>query len=426
MFSIPEGNLIPQGLRDLLPTDSRKKRFIENAVAGILENCGFSQITPPTFEYLSTFSRGLSGKIQKDMYKLIDRDGNILALRPEMTTSIARLVASHYAEDMPPHRFYYIGSVFRCDQPQAGWQREFSQAGAELIGVRSPVADAEMIAMAVDCLTEVGLRGFVIGVGSAAYLNGLLTEDGISDDDRDQIKEKLANKDIVALRQLVENLDIGDKTRQAFLSLHRLQGGTEVIDEAEAIAPNELCKAAAQELRDVFKAVEEFGCDSVVRVDLGTIRDLDYYTGIVFEGYIADIGFPLLGGGRYDGLMAKFGTDMPATGFAIGIERLLLAIASVQPFNSDKTVDYLIAFSPVARAAAIKKTIALRKKGISVELDINDSTLTEAVAYAKRKGITTITYFDEKSQESNHLGLDSSVDNTAAALINGTARGGIH
>lgn len=425
MFSIPEGNLIPQGLRDLLPTDSRKKRFIENAVAGILENCGFSQITPPTFEYLSTFSRGLSGKIQKDMYKLIDRDGNILALRPEMTTSIARLVASHYAEDMPPHRFYYIGSVFRCDQPQAGWQREFSQAGAELIGVKSPVADAEMIAMAVDCLTEVGLRGFAIGVGSAAYLNGLLCEPGISEEEREQIKEKLASRDIVSLRQVVESLDINDKTKQAFLSLHRLQGGTEVIDEAEAIAPNEMCRLAAQELREVFQAVEEFGCDSVVRVDFGTIRDLDYYTGIVFEGYIAEIGFPLLGGGRYDGLMAKFGTDMPATGFAIGIERLLLALASVQPLNSEKTVDYLIAFAPQARAAAIKKTIALRKKGLSVELDINDSTLAEAVAYAKRKGIATITYFDDKQQESNHHGSDSTVD-SAAALLSSAAKGGIH
>lgn len=425
MFSIPEGNVIPQGLRDLLPTDSRKKRFIENTVAGVLENCGFSQITPPTFEYLSTFSRGLSGKIQKDMYKLIDRDGNILALRPEMTTSIARLVASHYAEELPPHRFYYIGSVFRCDQPQAGWQREFSQAGAELIGVHSPVADAEMIAMAVDCLTQVGLRGFAIGVGSAAYLNGLLTEEGISDEDRDQIKEKLANRDIVALRQLVDNLDIAEKTKEAFLSLHRLQGGTEVIDEAEAIAPNDICKAAAQELREVFKAVKEFGCDSVVRVDFGTIRDLDYYTGIVFEGYIAEIGFPLLGGGRYDSLMAKFGTDMPATGFAIGIERLLLALALVQPFNSDKTVDYLIAFAPAARGAAIKKTIALRKKGLSVELDLNDSTVAEAIAYAKRKEIATITYFDENAQESNHHGSEVIADNTAA-LINGTARGGIH
>lgn len=308
---------IPYGTRDCLPGEAARKRALENRLMALFNAHGFDEIVTPTFEYLDTLTMGSNAHPDKHLYKLFDRRNRTLALRHEMTTPIARLVASRMRNAPLPVKLAYVSSVYRYERTQTGRQCEFYQAGVELIGDQAVGTDVNVIALAITALRDVGLTDFRLYLGDVRYIHGLMAELGTGEADAADIRAALERHDLVALQSH------GDLWAQVPLLL----GGPGVLDAARQLAANEQSHAALNHLAAVYAALRDRHLADFVQFDLGVVRDFGYYTGVVFEGYAPRLGCPLVGGGRYDNLLAQFGYAQPAIGFALGIERLLLALA---------------------------------------------------------------------------------------------------
>lgn len=317
---------IPAGTRDLLPGEARRRRALENQMVTVFERWGYQEVATPTLEYFDTLAIDLGEEVGEELYRLLDRDGRLLVLRPDMTTPIARLVATRLRNQPLPLRLFYLANVFRYESPQAGRLREFGQAGVELIGSSGPEADAELIALAVEALRTAGLQEFQISLGEVQVINGLMEETNLPESVIRSLKRALTQKDLVGLEDRLLEHQVPLQKREMVLGISNFHGGLEVIQESRKLTSNQRTIQALDYLEQVWSSLIKLGVDSFVRLDLGVLRGFEYYTGIVFEGYSSDLGFPLCGGGRYDNLLSKFGYPCPATGFAVGIERLLLAL----------------------------------------------------------------------------------------------------
>ncbi len=358
---------IPVGVRDLLPEEALQKRSLENAFEKTFRVWGYKEVVTPTFEYYDALSIGRGAGEDARLYKFVDRQGHILTLRPDMTTPIARLVSTKMRETSVPLRLFYMANVFSFEDPQAGRQREFYQSGIELIGDASPFADAEVISVAVEMLKASGLCNFKVSVGHVDILYGMMEELGLPDDQKGRIKAAVSNKNYVGLQELLGDFRVPASDKERFMQLITTHGGGEVIAEAGSLADNEKTRAALKVLGSVYDALEAYEITANVEIDLGVLRGLDYYTGVVFEGYSAYLGFPIMGGGRYDNLLGQFGFDCPATGFALGMERLLLSLEKEGNLrDSAFAPDYIVLYEPDMAAAAFKKARELRAAGETV------------------------------------------------------------
>jgi ATP phosphoribosyltransferase regulatory subunit len=355
---------VPAGVRDLLPGEAWRKRCLENIFEKTFRVWGYKEVVTPAFEYYDALSVGRGAEEDVLLYKFIDRQGHVLSLRPDMTTPIARLVSTRLRDGEFPLRLFYLANVFSYETPQAGRQREFCQSGIELIGDKSPFADAEAIAVAVEILKESGLKNFRVSIGHVDILYGLMEELRLPDAQKGRIKAAVGNKNYVGLQELLDEFNVPLDKKDMFMQVITLHGGKNVIEEAGKLVANARTKAALQDLDSVFKALEAYQITSYVEIDLGVLRGLDYYTGVVFEGYSAHLGFPILGGGRYDNLLEQFGFDCPATGFALGMERLLLSLEKECSDNDlCNTPDYVILYSLGKAPEAFSKARQLREEG---------------------------------------------------------------
>jgi ATP phosphoribosyltransferase regulatory subunit len=267
------------------------------------------------------------GRTAGSAYRFFDERGDLLALRSDMTIPIARLVASRFASAEPPFRFCYVANAYRAIRPQRGQMRQFAQAGVELIGADAPEGTAEVIEVLEAALDAVGLNRAVIGLGDADLYRQLLAEMGIEGAARDSLLGRLARHDLVGLEvELGELEGISDEQCEMLVALSQLRGGSEVLDEARALGGDAVERATAR-IQGTFEALETRGAADRVRVDLGLLRDLGYYSGAILEVYDPALGHILGGGGRYDRLLSRFGLDLPAAGFGLYLERLHVAQA---------------------------------------------------------------------------------------------------
>jgi len=299
-------------------------RRIENALHEVFSERGYGEVRTPTIEYDEVLARGdVAGA--RTAYRVIDEAGELLALRSDMTVPIARLVGHRYATETPPFRIHYIGNAFRAVRPQGGQMREFRQAGVELIGPDAPGGTVEVIEVLAAALDAVGLDRAVIGLGDADLFRQLLDQLGVSDAARDRILDRLVAHDLVAIEAEAGDLDgLADSDRAAIAALANLRGGAEVIERAGEIGGAAVETAIAR-IAMTYEALEERGVADRVQLDLGLLRDLGYYSGAILEVYDPALGHVLGGGGRYDGLLGRFGRDLPAAGFALYLERLHIA-----------------------------------------------------------------------------------------------------
>lgn len=358
---------IPAGVRDLLPEEALRKRILENCFERTFRAWGYQEVVTPTFEYYEALSVGRGAEEDAQLYKFIDRQGHILTLRPDMTTPIARLVSTKLTDLPMPVRLFYMANVFSYEDPQAGRQREFYQSGVELLGDDSPFADAEVISIAVEILKASGLKNFKVSIGHVDILYGMMEELGLPEDQTGRIKAAVSNKNYVGLQELFDEFDISNADKERFMQVITTHGGKEVIRAAGETTKNRKTCSALEILSRVYDALEAYEVTAYVEIDLGVLRGLDYYTGLVFEGYSAYLGFPILGGGRYDNLLGQFGFECPATGFALGMERLLLSLEREGNGNvSDFAPDYLVLYRPDQAPAAFKKARDLREEGHTV------------------------------------------------------------
>jgi len=385
---------IPEGLNDLLPEEVFKRRFLENKISQVFTKWGYQEIITPTFEFYEILAKGAGTIMKKEMIKFFDRKGNIVALRPEMTTPIARVTSTKLKGEPKPLRFYYISNVFRYDDLKTGNRKEFNQAGVELIGVNSKEADAEVIALAVECLKNSGLKKFFIDIGHINFFNGIMQSIKVKEERKQEIKEAILNKDFVLLEKILSFSDIKDKEKEFVLKMPTLRGRGEVLEEAEKMISNRLSESALKEIKEVYNLLRNYGLEEYILIDLGIIRDFDYYTGIIFEGYTDYLGFPVCGGGRYDNLCSKFGRDLPSTGFAIGLERLAIILEkeNVDSLKLERPDKYLVYYqnNKTYFRKALEVAGNLRKKGLIVELEVEKREFAEVLNYARFRGIKYI------------------------------------
>jgi ATP phosphoribosyltransferase regulatory subunit len=310
---------IPSGTRDVLPEEMRELRRIERALLDTFAEYGYGEISTPAVEFEETLrlaDLGLSPS-----YRVVDDGGELLALRADMTVPIARVVATRYATAEPPLRFCYAANAYRAVRPHRGQMREFLQAGAELVGRPGPAGTAEVLTVLCRSLHATGLRGFRVGLGDAALYPALLDAYEVPDAARTQILHELSTRDFVGIEREIAQLGLDPAAARTLSRIPRMRGGAAVL-QAES-AP---LRDALAGLREIVELLDSDVAERVI-VDLGRFPRLGYYTGAMFEVYDPGLGEPLGGGGRYDDLLGRFGRPLPAVGFALGVDRLHVALA---------------------------------------------------------------------------------------------------
>jgi ATP phosphoribosyltransferase regulatory subunit len=315
---------IPPGTRDVLPDEMRELRHLHLALIETFESRGYGEVATPAIEYDEVLARG-DGRTAASAYRFFDERGDLLALRSDMTVPIARLIATRYASSELPLRLCYLANAYRAVRPQRGQMREFAQAGVELIGAPAPQGTVEVVEVLEAALGAAGLTRAVIGLGDADLYRQLLAELGIEGETRDSILERLAMHDLVGLEAELSAVEgIGEEQCTTCVALSQLRGGAEVLEQARGLGGAAVERATAR-LQETFEALQERGVADRVRIDLGLLRDLGYYSGAILEVYDPALGHVLGGGGRYDGLLKRFGLDLPAAGFALYVERVHVA-----------------------------------------------------------------------------------------------------
>jgi ATP phosphoribosyltransferase regulatory subunit len=379
---------VPKGVRVYLPPQASLKRAIEAKLLSVFQRWGFQEIVTPTFEYYDVMALGMGEEFRDHTFKLTEQaTGRVLVLRSDITPQIARVAASILKDHPKPLRFCYNSNIFRYVEPQVGRHREVYQAGVELIGLQLPEADVEMIAIAIESLMEVGLDDFTIAVSQVEFLRGLLGQLNLPTASEKQVQQALHKKDSSALDGLMEEFQLGDGARDMLLALPNLFGGEEVITQAGRLVNNPRSEHALRNLQAVYEMLKVYGLESFILLDLSEIRGFDYYTGIVFEGFTANLGYEICGGGRYDHLIGRFGEECPSTGFAIDIEKLQMALERQGILRPRRNVDFLIMDFKPDKGDALRLAKELRRRGYRVARDIIHRDLSGSLSYARHMGI---------------------------------------
>ncbi len=349
----------PQGTKDYLSEEAANMRNIEAQIREIFRLWGYREVITPTFEYYEVLRQGLGSESDQLIFRFFDREGHILGLRSDATTPIARLAATRFADKNGVQRLCYLTNIFRYVEPGKGREREFRQAGIELIGSSAAQADAEVIELAAEVFKELGITSYRFDLGEVSFSLGVLAESGLSTREQRLIRGALLEKDFVLIEEVLAEARLPEQRRQAVEALTRLRGGLEVISQGRTLTENQQAHQGLDRLEEVYNLLPE-NLRSRVHLDLGLLKDLDYYTGVVFEGFVADLGYTVCSGGRYDRLIGGFGVERPATGFAIGLERLLELVPVIQ--EEEKSV-YLTA-AVAWRCQAQELAQNLRQAGV--------------------------------------------------------------
>lgn len=381
---------VPEGVKDTLPREAARKRWLEDKLRKVFQSWGFKEIITPTFEYLDVLLTGWGGDSLENMYKFFDRQGRILALRSDVTTPVARVMATKMKRYPRPLRLSYLANLFRYDEPQVGKQREFSQAGIELLGTCKPEADAEVIAIAIECFKAAGLTDFQISLGQVEFFRGVLDQTDLSELEKKNIILAVDRKDFLTLEKILANTSLSQEDKVLLNAVPQLYGKKEVLDKAQAKVANQHSQKALDNLREVYQILEDYGLTDYIFIDFGLVRGIDYYTGIVFKVYTRGVGFSLGSGGRYNNLVKEFGEDCPAVGFALSLERTLYALEKKENLEISINNDCLLLFPPSLRSKAWCLAGKLRAKGLKVELEVGERQLELLDEYAKEREVNTL------------------------------------
>jgi len=379
---------LPFGVSDFLPEAAAKIDYIEGRIRRVFELWGFRRIITPKLEYEDVMALGLGDGLKDRTYRFDDRQtGRLLAFPPDITPQIARIVATRLAASPLPHRISYSGRVLRQTESQTGRSREIFQSGVELIGLDSPEADAEMVAMAVESLQGLGFSDFKIDLGQVEFCRGIMAASGLKGCPLTDLLHAVARKDASAVNRIIAENPLSDASRREIGSLPRLFGGREVLETATEVVCNERSRAALDNLRQVLEILDIHGVSDSLTIDLGEIRGLDYHTGITFEGFVPGLGVPVCSGGRYDTLAGRYGFDIPATGFTFDLLSLLQALERRPELEASTTRDVLLFNMSNDRRQALEAARLLRSRGYSTARDIIRRDAASSLAYARRMNI---------------------------------------
>src|SRR5574342_407869 len=348
---------LPKGAKIYLPGEAAEKRRVEAELLSVFRKWGYRDIVTSAYEYFEVLAQGTDQELQERMFKMVDREsGRLLALRADVTPQIARIVATRMREEPKPLRLAYLTNVFRYDEPHVGRYREFYQAGAELVGLPNPEGDAELIAMTVEGLRALGLERFQLDVGQADFFRGILEGLGADEAKARELRSALGRKDVSALERIVADLAAPAAVTELLLALPTLYGRGDVLERAERLVKSARSEAALANLAEGYRLLT-----------------------------VSGLGAPLAGGGRYDHMLARFGYDCPATGFAFEVGRVLLAIESQGAVAPVPGPDFFIIDFTADKTRALALSRRLRDLGASVARDILSRGLDESLAYARQQ-----------------------------------------
>lgn len=364
---LTEKTHLPPGTQDYLPEECATKRDIESRARRCFASWGYDEIETPCMEYMDVF-RGSVGDFEPErMFKFSDSSGRLLALRPDITMPLAR-VASTRLSGRLPLRMFYIGNAFQFTGEEAtAGMREFTQTGVELMGQSGPMADAEVIALAISVLKAAGLKDFLIDIGQVEFFKGLMQEAGFSSEQAEEVRRHVEDKNMLSIEMLMQGAHISGSLRNRIMELPTLYGGTEVLSQAQSFTANKTSRAALDSMKRTLDALANYSLDEYVSIDLGMVQSINYYSGIIFRGISKYLGHQLLAGGRYDTLVEEFGRPLPATGFAFSLKPVLIALERQGELPQGRALDAVVGFSESCGPQPLMALQEMRERGLRVE-----------------------------------------------------------
>ena len=389
---------VPFGVADYFWDEARNRQCLLDRLMETFRAWGYGDVIPPMFEFDANLSAQYDERLRSDMYRFLDRDGTTLSLRPEFTTSVARLVGVRLHDWPMPQRFCYGGSVFRYLEPQAGQQREFWQVGGELIGAPGPSADAEILALTAASLQVAELTDYRLILGHIGYYRSLLKALVLTQEQAQRLQSALNRKSEPLLAAFLRETPLRTGQRQAIETLPHLVGDDidSILSQAERHIQNSGMHVALQDLRRIVDALAAYELLDKLTIDLTEIRNLGYYTGISFEALTPGLGTAVGSGGRYDELVGHFGPPQPAVGVALGVDLLLMARSRQKGADARARPKHGRPALALAQgsAAALAELQLLRAAGLPVQLDVNGWSVDSALDYAARTGIRDVLHWD--------------------------------
>ncbi len=384
----------PEGVRDIYNVECGKKLTLESRLKKTLHLYGYHDIQTPTFEYFDVFRKEIGTIPSKELYKFFDKEGNTLALRPDITPSVARAAATLFGEEELPIRLCYTGNTFINHSSYQGRLREVTQLGSELIGDDSVEADAEMLALVVESMQAVGLKEFQLNVGNLGFFHSLIEDAALDEDAKERVIELVNNRNFYGVEEYLDSIMVKRSSREAFAALGELVGGVEVLSRAKNMAPNSAGIMAVRRLERIFNILKVYGVEKYITFDLGMTGTYGYYTGIIFRGYTYGTGDAIVKGGRYDRLLEKFGKESPSIGFAIVIDELMNAMIRqrIRIVYTRKNSIVLYDEGMTKDAIAIAKDFRSKAKNTELMKKDKKKLLEEYVHYGKEYYAGTLIY----------------------------------
>jgi histidyl-tRNA synthetase len=398
-------------MRDLLPVDAEMMRYVEMVSRTISKLYGYEEIITPVLESYELLAAKTSEEIRERMYTFKDLGDRKVALRPEFTASVARLVVNKLKNEPQPMRLFSVGSLYRYDEPQYGRFREFWQANYELFGSDRPEADAEILILTNNILKKLGLKNYRFKVGHTGILKGILTNEGLDDSQQNSVRQLLDKKLWAEALDVAREADISQKGQEVLEMLLETKGeeALQVLSQIrECVKDYEIALDAVDNLWRILELIKGSGAQLDVVVEAGFARGLEYYTGMIFESYIPGLDIALGGGGRYDKLIELFGGEpIPAVGVAQGIDRIVLALTkqNVSQKTAKENSVVVISVKDECMAKALELSAMLRNRGLPVEVAVMGRSISRALADANRRSAAYAVIVGPKELEEEKVVL---------------------
>ena len=392
----------PEGVRDIYGEECARKLRVQDTMHHVLKLYGFKDIQTPMFEFFDIFSEERGTVAAKNMYRFFDREGNMLALRPDITPSIARSVAKYYKEEELPIRLCYSGNTFINNSSYQGKLKETTQIGAELINDDTSDADAEMLAITIECLLQSGIKELQIEVGHADFFNGIVEEGKFTEAEKEELRNLIISKNMFGVEQMIEEKNISGNLKELFLKLPEMFGNLENLSYARTLTKNEKALHAINRLEKLYAILKTYQLNSYVTFDLGMLSGYNYYTGIIYKAYTYGTGEPIAKGGRYGTLIEQFGKKAPAIGLAIEIDQVMLALSRQKIDVLQEAPVTIVLYKSDYRKNAIDLAKHYRAQQTKIELLRKSSrrSMEEYKEYALRNGVTQILYIEDEENVS--------------------------
>jgi len=391
---------LPEGARDLLPVQRLELESIERGLRTSFGRFGYREIRTPMLEYADVMDLAQDGGVGR-AFRLFDEHGQVLVLRPDLTIPVARMVAGRYADHEGALRLSYVAPVARPARPGRAQGIEERQAGVELIGVGDAAGDAEVIALLIASLGAQGIDDLQVSVGDVGLVRAAITGLGVDDATVTLLEDAVRSRDLITWREVSASSTLSTEARDTLAALPTRRGGRELLAEIAREMP--FTDAACRRLMRVVDLLEAHGVADRVVIDLGVLRDWGYYTGVAFEGYAPGVSTPVALGGRYDGLLGRFGADRPAVGFGILLDPLHEARRGRRPEDELRGavlvggLDGRVALANALRRAGHEVVgIAADASGVSVAADEGRRYVVDGLTITDRVTGTQTTVGDDE------------------------------